>query len=349
MTIKFRKSNLKLHFRKITSLFLLGFAMSTSIFAQKTYELPTLSFKYSALEPFIDSLTMQIHHSKHHQTYVTNLNNALKTTGDTNKYIESLLKNISAFPEAVKNNAGGHYNHSLFWTLLTPNHNTMPSKRLAEALTAQLGGLDSVKIKMNAQAAKRFGSGWVWLCVGPDKKLFITTTANQDNPLMDNAAIKGTPILAIDVWEHAYYLKYQNKRADYLTAIWNVINWEQVSKYYEAAVPKGKFDEWPEIKSFHKVMSQTFHPSEDGNLEPIKTRSAELLSNAELLSKSAIPAEFDNKEVRSAIKKLVTDSKKLDKLIKNKGKDEVIKKSLTELHDTFHLIVEKCSPTEAHH
>lgn len=164
---------------------------------------------------------------------------------------------------------------------------------------------------------------------------------------MDIAESKGTPILGIDVWEHAYYLKYQNKRADYLTSIWNVINWNEVSANYKA-ITKGKFDEWPALKDFHKVMSQTFHPSEEGDLKPIKARSTEMVAKADLLAKSIIPAEFNKKEVVAAVKKLKADSKKLDKLVKGKKSDKEITEALAKLHDVFHEIIGLCTNEEEH-
>jgi hypothetical protein len=206
--------------------------------------------------------------------------------------------------------------------------------------------MDVLKEKLNAAAATRFGSGWAWLYVDSAKKLAISSTPNQDNPLMDIAESKGTPILGIDVWEHAYYLKYQNKRADYLSAIWNIINWNEVSNNYKAAT-KGTFDDWPALKDFHKVMSQTFHPSEEGNLEPIKKRSGEMVEKAALLAKSTIPAEFNKKEVVAAVQKLATDSKKLDKLVKSKKSDKELTDALTKLHDVFHEIIGLCT-TEEH-
>ena len=210
--------------------------------------------------------------------------------------------------------------------------------------------MDTLKAKLTKLGTARFGSGWTWLYVTQDSKLAISSTANQDNPLMDIAENKGTPILAIDVWEHAYYLKYQNKRVDYLTAIWNVINWEEVSALYAKSMPKAKtiFDEWQTLKDFHKVMSQTFHPSEDGNLKPIKERSGEMAEKAILLQKSTIPAAFNNKEVVKAVQKLASDSKKLDKMVKSKKSDAAITIALAKLHDTFHDIVGLCSGDEKH-
>ena len=197
------------------------------------FTLPPLGYAFDALEPHIDAMTMQIHHDKHHQAYVDNLNKALAGTEGENKTLEELMANISKYPAAVRNNGGGHYNHSLFWTLLS-GHSSKPSAELAAAIDAAFGNLDGLKEKMNTAGATRFGSGWAWLTV-TDGKLTVSSTANQDNPLMDIAEVKGTPILGIDVWEHAYYLHYQNRRPDYLKAIWNVINWDVVSANYAAA------------------------------------------------------------------------------------------------------------------
>ncbi len=217
--------------------FIIGIVITlSSVFAmnaQTTFQLPPLGYAYDALEPSIDAQTMQIHHSKHHQAYVNNLNKALAVSEAENVSIEEILKDISSYSVAVRNNAGGHYNHSLFWTMLTPTKNTQPSERLLKAINQQFGSLDSLKKVMTIAAVTHFGSGWAWLSVDKNNKLFISTTSNQDNPLMDVAEKRGRPILAIDVWEHAYYLKYQNIRADYLSAIWNVINWVEVSKRYE--------------------------------------------------------------------------------------------------------------------
>jgi len=197
--------------------------------------LPALPYAFDALEPHIDAQTMQIHHDKHHQAYVDNLNKALAGTDGEGKTLEELMDNISAYPAAVRNNGGGHYNHSLFWTVLGPNAGGEPSGDLAKAINEVFGSLDALKEKMSTAGATRFGSGWAWLLVN-DGELLVSSTPNQDNPLMDIAEVQGHPILGIDVWEHAYYLKYQNKRPDYLKAIWNVINWNEVEKRYKAAL-----------------------------------------------------------------------------------------------------------------
>ncbi len=197
------------------------------------HTLPALGYAFDALEPHIDALTMQIHHDRHHQAYVDNLNKALAGTDGEGKSLEELMANISKYPAAVRNNGGGHWNHSLFWEILGPS-GSQPSGALADAINAAFGSLDALKEKMNTAGTTRFGSGWAWLIV-KDGKLDVCSTPNQDNPLMDIAEVKGTPILGIDVWEHAYYLKYQNKRPDYLGAIWNVINWDAVAAKFEAA------------------------------------------------------------------------------------------------------------------
>jgi Fe-Mn family superoxide dismutase len=197
-------------------------------------ELPALTYASDALEPNIDKATMEIHHDKHHAAYVTNLNKALEGKEDGSS-IEDICKNISKYPMPVRNNGGGHFNHSLFWTVMAPNAGGNPSGELAAAIDAAFGSFDAFKTKFAEAGTTRFGSGWAWLIVGADGKLAVTSTPNQDNPLMDVADVKGTPILGMDVWEHAYYLKYQNKRPDYIAAFFNVINWAAVTDRFAAA------------------------------------------------------------------------------------------------------------------
>ncbi len=196
------------------------------------FTLPKLPYDFNALEPHIDARTMEIHHGKHHNAYVTNLNNAIAGTDAEKLSIEEICKNISKYPVAVRNNGGGHYNHSLFWTVMGPKAGGNPSGALADAINAAFGSFDEMKTKFNAAAAGRFGSGWVWLIKDSNGKLAITSTPNQDNPLMDVAEAKGTPILGLDVWEHAYYLNYQNRRPDYAAAFWNIVNWGEVAKRF---------------------------------------------------------------------------------------------------------------------
>ncbi|MFY9308913.1 MAG: superoxide dismutase [Bacteroidia bacterium] len=199
------------------------------------FELPKLAYAYNALEPHVDARTMEIHHTKHHQAYVTNLNNAIAGSDAEKLSIEEICKNISKYPVAVRNNGGGHYNHSLFWTLMAPNAGGQPTGELATAIDSAFGSFDEFKKQFAAAAVGRFGSGWAWLIV-KDGKLAISSTPNQDNPLMDIAEVKGTPVLGLDVWEHAYYLNYQNRRPDYITAFWNVVNWNEASKLYKNAM-----------------------------------------------------------------------------------------------------------------
>ena len=200
-----------------------------------SFELPKLKYELSALEPHIDAKTMEIHHGKHHQAYVTNLNNAIVGTDAEKMSIEDICKNISKFPAAIRNNGGGHFNHSLFWEIMAPNAGGTPTGDLAKAIEADLGGFEKFKTDFSAAGATRFGSGCAWLCVKADGKLCVCSTPNQDNPLMDIAECKGTPILGMDVWEHAYYLHYQNRRPDYMTAFFNVINWNKVAELYANA------------------------------------------------------------------------------------------------------------------
>lgn len=200
------------------------------------FTLPNLPYAHNALEPHIDTTTMEIHHGKHHQAYVTNLNNAIGEGELAGKSLEELMAMMSKCPPAVRNNGGGHYNHSLFWTIMAPNAGGNPTGELAAAIDATFGNLDEFKKAFANAAATRFGSGWAWLCVTADKKLCVCSTPNQDNPLMDLAECKGTPILGLDVWEHAYYLHYQNRRPDYIGAFWNVVNWNEVARRYSEAM-----------------------------------------------------------------------------------------------------------------
>ena len=199
-----------------------------------SFTLPALPYAHDALEPFIDVTTMQIHHGKHHQTYVDNLNKAIAGTPNEGKSLEELVAVAGTISPAVRNNGGGHWNHTFFWESLAPHAGGVPTGALGEAITATFGSFDAFKEKFAAAGATRFGSGWAWLIV-KDGKLEVSSTPNQDNPLMDVAEVKGAPILGVDVWEHAYYLKYQNRRPEYLGAIWNVINWTKVAERFAAA------------------------------------------------------------------------------------------------------------------
>lgn len=207
------------------------------------YELPKLPYAYNALEPHFDARTMEIHHGKHHQTYVNNTNALLKDhPALAAQPVEAIVSNLSQVPEqirgGVRNNAGGHCNHTFFWSILAPGKGGTPNGELAKAIHATFGGFEQFKEEFNKAATTRFGSGWAWLFVTPDKKLTVASTPNQDTPIMGKsvAGIEGTPIIVIDVWEHAYYLLYQNRRADYVAAFWNVVNWDAAEKNYLAAI-----------------------------------------------------------------------------------------------------------------
>ncbi len=197
------------------------------------FELPDLPYSHDALEPHIDTRTMEIHHGKHHAAYVSKLNGAIEGTDMANKSLDDLMKENSD-NGAVRNNGGGHWNHSLFWTIMSGDGGGEPSGALANAINDAYGSFDNFKTEFSNAAATRFGSGWAWLCVHPGGKVEVCSSANQDNPLMPNVGCGGTPILGLDVWEHAYYLNYQNRRPDYIAAFFNVINWDEVSKRYEA-------------------------------------------------------------------------------------------------------------------
>jgi Fe-Mn family superoxide dismutase len=208
---------------------------NNQLFSQ-LYSLPDLKYDMSSLEPHIDRLTMEIHYGKHHSAYCNNLNNAIKDTELIHLTLEQILSSAGELGSTIRNNAGGHYNHNLFWDILTPQKDTKPSNELLAAVVRDFGTLENLIKEVNSAGSKRFGSGWSWLIVANDGSLKVTSTPNQDNPLMDVAEVKGIPILGIDVWEHAYYLNYQNKRGDYLNEIWKIIDWEKVSVNYQEAL-----------------------------------------------------------------------------------------------------------------
>ena len=207
----------------------LGSGLMATPHGDPNFSLPLIPYDYKALEPHIDALTMEIHHSRHHKAYVDNLNKLCSDLHIHDPSLDNIIKNISKFPAGGRNNGGGHWNHSFFWTVMKPNGGGVPTGRIADAINTSFGDFDKFKELFNEAAKSRFGSGWAWLVKTPDGKLAIGSTANQDNPLMDISDFKGSPILGLDVWEHAYYLKYQNKRVDYVNAWWNVVNWDVVA------------------------------------------------------------------------------------------------------------------------
>jgi superoxide dismutase len=329
--------SMKKAFLLLFTICLLGGQWATAQFTQAP-----LPYGFAALEPHIDAQTMEIHFTKHHAAYIKNLNAAVAGTDIAFAKLEDIFAKVSKYSDVVRNNAGGHYNHAMFWTILT-DKKTKLDPQLEEAIKGTWTSVDSMKSLINKAAATRFGSGWAWLYVTPEGKLAIGSSPNQDNPLMDNSPIKGYPILGIDVWEHAYYLKYQNKRGDYLAAIWNVINWEEVSnRYFTVVKKKSKFDVWPTLKDYHQVISETFHPAEEGNFAPIKARAGELMQKADVLASTSIPKDFNAPDVIKNIKKLKAETKKLNDLIAKKATDAVILKAFTGVHQTFHAIVTYC-------
>lgn len=330
---------------------LIAFCSFVSI--AQVYTLPNLPFSFEAYEPHIDAQTMQIHHDKHHAAYVNNLNKAITGTSMESSSMNNLLMYASFRSAAVRNNAGGHYNHSLFWEILAPTAAQKPiSSALQTAIINQYTSLDSLKTLLNQAASTRFGSGWAWLMVGTDGKLAVVSTANQDNPIMDVSKDRGIPILGIDVWEHAYYLKYQNKRGDYLGAIWNLINWGVVSDKYAAALndpllKELEKDNWLALKDFHKVMAQTFHPSEENNFEPLRTRSGELYAKAILLKNSTPPTSANNPKVQDALTRLEKQCLSIHQLAQKPAKNEAAKNAalfeqITKAHDIFHEVEGLC-------
>lgn len=211
-----------------------------SAILQFPYEIPKLPYEWNALEPYIDSRTMEVHHTKHHQTYVDKLNQALAGTDLTKQSLENLLRKVSKHGSAVRNHGGGHYNHSLFWPMLSATAGKKPVSTLAAAINKKFGSLNRFREEFSQAATAHFGSGWAWLCIDKHGNLFVCTTPNQDNPIMDvvDPSCQGTPILGLDVWEHAYYLQYQNRRSAYIEAFWNIVNWEEVNRRFEAAQKK---------------------------------------------------------------------------------------------------------------
>jgi len=321
------------------------------VLSAQQFTLPNLKFTYAEYEPFIDMKTMEIHHSKHHQTYVTNLNKAVAGSPFENKPLSKVLLNVSNASDVIRNNAGGHYNHTLFWEILTPKTSSQPSELLLKSIEETFGKLDSLKTKMHQACMSRFGSGWAWLIVNEEGKLQVTSTGNQDNPIMDVTTERGMPILGIDVWEHAYYLKHQNKRNDYIYAIWSILDWGVISQKYEDALKDPvlvsiKSDNWPELKAFHKVMSNTFHAAEKKDFKPIFDRNQELMIKAFLLKNSEIPvlAIEERVQITKSLAKLAKQTNELDAFISANKKvtNEVIMKRLIAIHDSFHEVMGLC-------
>jgi len=335
--------------RNIFLVTLILLAGSASLMKAQNYpfEVPKLPYAYNALEPVVDAATMEIHITKHHAAYVKNLNLALKGTKEEGYSLEELMLYASEFGDAIRNNAGGHYNHSLFWNILSLNHPFNARNEVGKAVIATFGTADSLKKLLNKAGATRFGSGWAWLYVTPDHKLAVCSSPNQDNPIMDVSKERGVPILGIDVWEHAYYLKYQNKRTDYLAAIIDAVNWDVVNQNYLQALQGSLLktiekETWTELNNFHEVMAETFHPSEKGDLKPIRERSGELMEKARALQSGKKPLSFDTPEIKKSIDDLVKGSVAMNQLVRKKADDKTLALKLSELHDVFHTIQGLC-------
>jgi superoxide dismutase len=322
--------------------------LTTAVNAQRyPFELPKLSYSYQSLEPYIDAATMEIHYSKHHAAYVKNLNDALKGTDDEEYPMDEILLYVSEFSDAVRNNAGGHYNHTLFWNHLAKDKPFTPGSEVGRAVVSTFLSYDSLKRALTKAGATRFGSGWAWVIVTPERRLAVCSTPNQDNPIMDVASCRGIPILGIDVWEHAYYLKYQNRRGDYLGALFEVIDWEAVNRNYLEALKSPLLvsiekETWKELSDFHVVMSQTFHPSEEGNLKPIRERSGEFVQRAMDLRKGRIPASFNTPDIKRSMDELVSGGTELDRMVRENASDQALAEKLNHLHDVFHTIQGLC-------
>jgi superoxide dismutase, Fe-Mn family len=228
--------------KKLASWIIVLIALPLALSAQQAsiHQFAPLPYAYDALEPYIDKATMEIHYDRHHRAYYTNFMNAIKGTDLETKPMTAIFDCINSLSPVIKNNAGGYWNHEMFWNCMMPGGGGAPKGKLADAINASFGSFDEFKKQFADAGIKRFGSGWVWLVAGTDGKLFITSTANQDNPLMNTEEKRGTPVFCLDVWEHAYYLKYQNKRGDYISAFWNVVNWGFVEQQYEQALAKRK-------------------------------------------------------------------------------------------------------------
>ena len=313
---------------------LLAFIFSIPFTSFAQFVQKPLPYAFNALEPYIDATTMEIHYTKHHAGYVKNLNAALANIPNDGKdqKITDILKNISKYDGAVRNNAGGHYNHEFFWSILSPKSNK-PSDYLMSAINKQFGSLDSLKGLLNKAAMGRFGSGWAWVIVNPQLKLEVISTPLQDNPLMGDAPKKGTPILGIDVWEHAYYLKYQNKRGDYLSAIWNVINWDEISRLYEANVPKLTLDQkWSSLANYSASLDKIKELSSKDPKQMI-FHTSKLTDAAKELTKSPIPADYASNAMTKNIGDLGNLTTNLDQLIRKKAKSKLINNAITQIND----------------
>jgi len=323
-------------------------------FASQTHKLPELNNGYSKYNDFIDSHTMKIHHLEHHQSYVNKLNKSLHGTIKENESLNSILLNISFFKNVdIRYNAGGHYNHSLFWDILNPNASKEIDPQFQKVINQSFSNFEGLEKEMKSALLNQIGTGWIWLIVSPKGKLLVTSTSNEDNPIMDVVSERGVPIIGIDNWEHAYYIKYKNNKEDYFNAIWSLIDWEIISNKFIQAIESQLFenlkvDNWPELKVYKDIMSHTFHAGEDGDLNAIRSLSKDLMLNSIYLRNSNIPIEFTDDKTIKALVKLEKQSLEIHELCLNKESDKVIWKKLQSAHNTFHVIQGLCKHHDEH-
>jgi len=297
------------------------------------------------LEPTMDSLTVYLHVNSYHKKYIDQLNKAIAGTPDTALNLQEILLNATKRSDVVRNCAGGHYNHALFWDILSTKTGTVPSDALGLEIKRLFYSQDSLKTLMSIAASKRFGGGWVWLMVTADKRLKITTTADEENPLMDKTNItRGIPIMGIDLWEHAYFLQYHENRKDYFQAVWKLIDWEAVSKKYAYAVNSNALKElnandWPAFRKFHEQLKGMTMNLSKGEIQPIKSGSAELLSLAKALETEPIPSAYSTDIVKNAIKVLITACSGVNEAVVKKATDAVIKEKMSALREPNKTII----------
>ncbi len=308
---------------------------------------------YEALEPMLDSLSMYIHINSYHKKYVDQLNKSVIGTADSNANLTQLLIHSSKLSDLTRHSCGGHYNHSLFWDILTTNTSLKPSDALNAEIVKSFYSVDSMKTLIIQSATRIFGSGWVWVIVTPDKKLQITTTINEENPLMDKfGIIRGMPILCIDLWEHAYFLRYQGNKKEYLQSVLKLLDWDAISKKYsfakesEALSKIEKSVDWPAFLRFQHTLKGLYMNIEKGEMLPIKAGSANILALAKALDSEPIPTEFATEPIKGAIKNILVACTQLNDVVVKKGTDAQVKEKFVTIKDPYKIIVGSFSKKE---
>ena len=348
-----KKIKMKTTTTRVTCLLIVNLFLF-SMFSQ-VQVLPKLRTAYSDYDPLIDSTTMITHHSVFHKNYIDCLNKSLKGTKKMNEALNDILLNISYYKnKSIRYNAGGHYNHSLYWEILKPNSSNNISEALSNQIIKDFISLDLLKQEMKSAVKSQIGSGWVWLIISPKGKLMVTSTQNEDNPIMDVVKERGVPVIGIDNWEHAYYLKHKQNKEDYFNAIWKLIDWEIVSEKFIKAIGSDVFesiktDNWPELKVYKDIMSHTYHAAENGDLNALRSLSKEFMLYSIYLRNSKIPNEFKDDKTIKALIKLQKQSLEIHELCLNNESDKVLLKKMLEAHDTFHLIQGVCVHHDEHY